>query len=264
VTGAHEPASTGRPAVTTTLPLPMSRRSLPTPRAPSEAGEHASRPYLLWLPESPPPWPGMLIVHGAGSQKENHGDFGRACAAAGWAALGYDQRGHGASAEEMSPEAVADVGRMARFLAAREEVDAARVCVRGSSMGGFVAIHGAATSDAVAGVVAICPAGEQHLRRGLRDGTLELRAGARARAAFAAWLGEHDLRDAVGLLGAKPLLLIHARGDERIPSEWSEELYEHASEPRKLIVLPGGHHRSAQHDPELQGLALRWLERHLG
>jgi pimeloyl-ACP methyl ester carboxylesterase len=205
----------------------------------------------------------MVIVHGAGSQKENHGDFGRACAAAGWAALAYDQRGHGDSAEEMSPEALADLGRMARFLGEREDVDAGRVCVRGSSMGGFVAIHGAATSDALAGVIAICPAGEQHLIRGLRAGTLEMRAGPDSRAALEAWLGEHDLRDAVDLIGAKPLLLIHARGDERIPSEWSEELHEHAAEPRKLIVLPGGHHRSAQHDPELQSLALRWLERNL-
>ena len=65
------------------------------------------------------------------------------------------------------------------------------------------------------------------------------------------------------MLGARPLILIHARGDERIPSEWSEELYARTLEPRKLIVLPGGHHRSAQHDPELQGIALRWLGRSL-
>ena len=84
---------------------------------PSATGVHEGRPYLTWLPSTPPPWPGMVIVHGAGSQKENHGDFGRACAAAGWAALAYDQRGHGESADEMSPEALADVGRMARFLA---------------------------------------------------------------------------------------------------------------------------------------------------
>jgi uncharacterized protein len=238
-------------------------RTLPPPAPPSESGVHEGRPYLLWLPDSPPPWPGMVIVHGAGSQKENHGDFGRVCAAAGWAALTYDQRGHGESEDETSPEALADVGRMARFLAAQEGVDAKRVCVRGSSMGGFIAIHGAATSDAVAGAIAICPAGEEHLLRGLRDGTLEMRAGAEARADLEAWLAEHDLRQAVELIGAKPLLLIHARGDEKIPSEWSEELFEHSVEPRKLIVLPGGHHRSAQHDAELQGLALRWLERNL-
>ena len=52
-------------------------------------------------------------------------------------------------------------------------------------------------------------------------------------------------------MGSKPLLLIHARGDDQIPAEWSEELYERAVEPRKLILLPGGHHRSAQHDAEL-------------
>jgi fermentation-respiration switch protein FrsA (DUF1100 family) len=91
-----------------------------------------------------------------------------------------------------------------------------------------------------------------------------MRAGPQARSALEAWLGEHDLREAVELLGSTPLLLIHAEGDERIPSEWSQELYERAAEPRKLILLPGGHHRSAQHDAELQGVALRWLGRALG
>ena len=206
----------------------------------------------------------MVIVHGAGSQKENHGDFGRACAAAGWAALAYDQRGHGDSDDEMSPEALADVGRMARFLAAREEVDAGRVCVRGSSMGGFVAIHGAATSDAIAGRDRDLPGGRAApAARAARRNASRCGPAPRRARSLEAWLGEHDLRDAVALAGRKPLLLIHARGDERIPSEWSEELFEHAAEPRKLIVLPGGHHRSAQHDAELQGLALRWLERSL-
>jgi fermentation-respiration switch protein FrsA (DUF1100 family) len=205
----------------------------------------------------------MVIVHGAGSRKENHADFARACAAAGWAAIAYDQRGHGESADEMSPEALPDVGRMARFLAGVDGVDASHVCARGSSMGGFIAIHGAATSTALAAVVAICPAGEHDLLRGLRRGTLEFRAGVEARDNLAAWLGEHDLRDAVELLAGKPLLLIHAQGDERIPFEFSQELYARAREPKKLIVLPGGHHRSAQHDPELQGVALRWLERNL-
>jgi fermentation-respiration switch protein FrsA (DUF1100 family) len=241
----------------------MSRQNLRSPRAPSERSTHQGRPYLLWLPDRAPPWPGMVIVHGAGSQKENHGDFGRACAAAGWAALAYDQRGHGESEDEVTPAVLTDVGRMARFLSGHQGVDPARVCVRGSSMGGFVAIHGAATADSISGVIAICPAGEQHLLRGLRSGELELRAGPAACSALEAWLGEHDLRDAVELLGSKPLILIHAEGDERIPSEWSEELYERAAEPRKLILLPSGHHRSAQHDAELHGVALRWLARQL-
>ena len=174
---------------------------------------------MLWLPDSPPPWPAMVIVHGAGSRKENHGDFGRACAASGWAALGFDQRGHGASEDGMSPAALGDVGKMARFLAGVEGVDAARVCVRGSSMGGFMAIQAAATAEPIAAAIAICPAGADHLRRGLRAGTLEMRIDPDAATALEAWLTEHDLRQAVELMGSKPLLLIHARGDEQIPSD---------------------------------------------
>jgi dipeptidyl aminopeptidase/acylaminoacyl peptidase len=205
----------------------------------------------------------MLILHGAGSQKENHADFARMCAEAGWAALTYDQRGHGEAEDEMGPGALADVGRMARFLASQQSVDPDRVCVRGSSMGGFMAIHAAATSDSIRAAIAICPAGEEHLLRGLRNGDLEFRAGERTRAALEAWLGEHDLREAVELMSRKPLILLHANGDERIPSEWSEELFTHKSEPRKLVILPGGHHRSIQHDQELQAVALAWISKNL-
>jgi hypothetical protein len=30
------------------------------------------------------------------------------------------------------------------------------------------------------------------------------------------------------------------------------------------VIVPGGHHRSVQHDAELQGHALRWLRRVIG
>jgi alpha-beta hydrolase superfamily lysophospholipase len=233
------------------------------PRPPTETGVRHGRPYWLWLPDDEPPWPGMLILHGAGSRKENHGDFGRVCAAAGWAAIAYDQRGHGSSKDEMTPAALGDVERMAGVLAEVEGVDAARICARGSSMGGCIAIHAGATVDAIRGVIAICPAGEEHLLRGLRRGELECRAGPAARRALEAWLRGNDVRVAAANMGTKPLILIHAEGDDRIPHEFSGELYGCSAEPRKLIVVPGGHHRSAQHDPELHGVALRWLRRAL-
>ncbi len=238
----------------------MSPHTLPSPDAPSETGNHDGRPYWLWLPASAPPWPGMLILHGAGSTKENHGDFGRLCAAAGWAALSYDQRGHGESEDVMGAQALTDVGRMARFLGSREGVDAGRICVRGSSMGGFMAIHAAATSDAIVGAIAICPAWEDHLRRSLGSGEAEFRVD---EAAFAAWLGELDLPDAAELMRNKPLILLHADGDERIPSDLSVKLHARKADPRKLVIVPGGHHRSVQHDPELQGVALSWISKQL-
>jgi len=235
---------------------------LPSPRTATERGVHEGRPFELWLPANGDgPWPGVVVLHGAGSRKENHADFARAASGYGWAALTFDQRGHGESDDEMSPAAFADVGRMARLLAESGGVDPDRICVRGSSMGGFLAIHAAATSDSIRGAVAICPAAEDGLRRALRRGELEMRADVDS---LDAWLAEHDVRHAVELMATKPLMLIHARGDETIPYTWSQELYGHAADPRKLIVLPGGHHRSAQHDAELHGVALRWLERALG
>jgi len=234
--------------------------SLPPPRAATERGTERGLAYELWLPETSPPWPGMLVIHGAGSRKENHADFARLASGLGWAALAYDQRGHGESEGEMAPAAVADAGRMARMLAELDGADGGRICARGSSLGGFMAIHAAAVEPAIAAAIAICPAGERMLLDGIRRGRLEMRAD---ESALVPWLEEHDLRDAVELMGRKPLVLLHARGDEEVPASWSEELYERAADPRKLITVPGGHHRSVQHDAELQGAAVRWIDRAL-
>jgi uncharacterized protein len=256
----------------------MTGMERPPPRPPDREELRDGLAYALWLPDRmgsageaergapsrplpQPPWPGIVIAHGAGSRKENHADFARLATATGWVALSFDARGHGASEGEMSSGAVDDVVRMAQLLAAHEGVDPHRVAVRGSSMGGFLAIHAAAKAPEIAGVIAICPAGEEHLGRGIRRGELEMRVGDPL--ALEAWLAGNDLRDAVQRLAGRPLILLHAEGDEEIPSDWSEELYERAGEPRKLIVVPGGDHRSLQHDPELQAVALSWLERQL-
>jgi alpha-beta hydrolase superfamily lysophospholipase len=244
-----------------TVSISIPGMSLPTPKPADERGRSRGLAYELWLPQGAPPWPGVVVLHGAGSRKENHADFARLARAGGWAALCFDQRGHGSSEGEMSPAVVADAAHMARLLASVEGVDPARVCARGSSMGGFVAIHAAATSPALVGVIAICPAGERQLLSGLRRGELEMRAD---RTALEPWLEEHDLGEAVALMGAKPLLLMHAAGDDQIPADHSRALFERAEEPRRLIVVPGGHHRSVQHDAELSSIALDWLGRALG
>jgi fermentation-respiration switch protein FrsA (DUF1100 family) len=232
----------------------------PMPRPASRRGTHDGLAYDLWLPEAEAPWPGVVILHGAGSRKENHADFARAASARGWAALAFDARGHGESAGAMSATATADVVTMVELLAGTDGVDRARIVLRGSSMGGFLAIH-AANSPEVAGVFAICPAGEGQLLRGLRRDDLAMRV---EREALEDWLAGHDIRSAVEALAGKPVLIMHAKGDEDIPYTQSEELFARASDPRKLVIVPGGDHRSAQHDSELQAVGLRWLERELG
>lgn len=240
------------------------------PPLPSESGRLDGIAYDLWLPPAPPgPVPAVLIIHGAGSQKENHADFARAAVAHGFAALGFDNRGHGATEGELGPGVADDLQSLVGFLAERPEVDEARIATRGSSMGGLLAIHAGAAGDGVAAVAAICPAAEWMMAEDVRrvaDGEApppgsaleEMRLDARA---LVDWLDGHDVADAVERMGSKPLLLIHARGDEVVPCSHSEELYRRATEPKRLLLLEGGHHRSLQHDAEIQGETLRWLAR---
>lgn len=236
----------------------MERSPLRSPRREARQGGLA---YALWLPDDPPPWSGVVIVHGAGSRKENHADFARLATANGWAALAFDLPGHGDSEPAMSGAAVEDVIAMARLLASQDGVDPGAVAVRGSSLGGFLGIQAAAVSQEIAGVIAICPAGQGHLASGLRRGNLEMRV--HDPVSLEAWLLAHDVGDAVERIAPRPLILMHAEADTQIPSDHSEELYDRAGEPRKLIVAPGGAHQTVQHDPELQAAALRWLEREL-
>ena len=224
------------------------------PPAPPEIGVHDGLAYALFLPEEPAAV-GVVILHGAGSAKESHFDFARLCREFGLAALAYDARGHGRSEGEFGPSAFHDALAMCDLLRAH----APEVALRGSSLGGFCAIHAGALDPRVCAVVAICPAPEDLLVRGLRSG--ELRDFRVDEAATAEWLESLDLYGAAAELGDETaLLLLHARGDEQIPYTVSEALYAAAHEPKRLLILPGGHHRSLQHDGEIQAVSLKFIE----
>jgi alpha-beta hydrolase superfamily lysophospholipase len=229
---------------------------------PSTEDTHNGLAYALWLPDVTPDFPGVVVVHGAGSRKENHADFARLANANGWAALTFDLPGHGDSEPAMSGAAVEAVISMVDRLAVQPGVDPGRIIVRGSSLGGFLAICAAAETDEIAGVIAICPASEDHLARGVRSGRFEMRVGDPLD--LEGWLISQDVREAVRRIGGRPLIVLHAEGDTQIPSDHSADLFEEASEPRKLVIVPGGAHTTVQHDAELQSMALRWVERELG
>lgn len=229
------------------------------PVLPEEMAEHGGLAYSLWLPSGDvEPRGGVVILHGAGSCKENHYDFARAAMATGLAAIVFDQRGHGESDGPMDGRAIADVVLMTALLRGRTS-SALPVALRGSSMGGYLAILAAQPAQAQA-VVGICPASAEGLARGLAAGALQFQAD---RPGLEALLSGHDLHRAVAELSV-PLLLLHAEGDEQVPVEHSRELAKRMSHPRsRLVTVPGGHHRSVQHDPELDAVALRFLDRTL-
>jgi pimeloyl-ACP methyl ester carboxylesterase len=224
---------------------------------PAEIASVDGLAYALWLPADGVRG-SVVVLHGAGSCKESHYDYARALLPVGFASIVFDQRGHGDSEGPMDGRALDDVATIASVLRAR--TGGAPVALRGSSMGGYMAL---AAADAVAAsaVVAICPASGDGLRRAIRGEKLRFDADVEA---LDGLLAGHDLYAAANALEI-PVLLLHASGDEVVPIEHSRELAEYLRAPEsRLVEVPGGHHRSVQHDEELQAVSLRFLERAFG
>src|SRR3954453_19511459 len=176
--------------------MPCVRRASLDP--PDDYGVTNGLAWSRWLPAEAPRG-ALLALHAAGSCTERPHPFARACRAAGLAALVVDLRGHGESEGALGARVLGDLAKAAGELPA-----GVPLALRGSSMGGYLALVAAGPLGARA-VVAICPASAEMLRRGLRSGAYDVRADADA---LDAVLGEHDALLAVQALDV-PLLLLH-------------------------------------------------------
>lgn len=103
--------------------------------------------------------PAFLVLHGFGSNMESGNSVqpARTLAAWGYVAMRFSMRGCGDSEGEFGRilclDQVADVRNALGYLAARPEVDAARIGALGSSFGAAVAIYSAGVDERVAAVV---------------------------------------------------------------------------------------------------------------
>ncbi len=211
------------------------RMNLRAPGGPALAG-------LLW--PAPEGTPGVVIVPGLGSRKDNHADMGRALSAAGMAALALDLRGHGDSGGALDGGCVDDVATALDTLAARGHT---RLGLRGSSMGGMLALRAAAGDRRVRAVVAICAA---------RPGALADRIGAD-------WPRSIDLRAATASDDGTARGFWHATGDASVPWGHSFDLAGRCHQPVRLRVHLGGTHNSLQHDPAVLAETVAFLADHL-
>jgi uncharacterized protein len=196
---------------------------------------------LLW--SAGPGSPGVVVVHGAGSRKENRADFALACRRAGMSALALDLRGHGGSDGEPGAGMVDDALSALDALAAR---GAGPLGVRGSSLGGLVALHAADRHAACRAAVAICPARPEGL----------------ARLYGADWPLALPLEPAVSGAGVARAYW-HATGDDRVPWAASMALAGLSPPPVRLRVVLGGGHRTLQHDPGVLAESVAFLREHL-
>ena len=196
---------------------------------PVETGELDGLAWARFAPAGGRATAGVVLLHGADSRKESHFDFARACAGGGLAVLAFDARGHGESLGPLDGRAIDDVARMADLLRERAGID--KVGLRGSSMGGYLALVAAAEARAAA-VVAICPASAVGLSVGVRATAVRLRAWTATRS----WrCSARTMRPRPRARSSVPLLLLHAEGDEVVPVELSRAL--HAAAPASKLVV---------------------------
>jgi hypothetical protein len=70
----------------------------------------------------------------------------------------------------------------------------------------------------------------------------------------------------VDRISPRPILFITSDNDRLVPPEESEQLYAHAKEPKKLVVLKGYGHYEVYLEPafsEVMGAAIDWYQQYL-
>jgi fermentation-respiration switch protein FrsA (DUF1100 family) len=78
-------------------------------------------------------------------------------------------------------------------------------------------------------------------------------------------VGEYEPVSYISRISPTPLLMLVAREDHLTPAHLAIEAYEHAREPKKLVIMPGAHFDAyvAGFD-QASGLARDWFVDHLG
>jgi pimeloyl-ACP methyl ester carboxylesterase len=137
-------------------------QTIPTERVDFQAGGARCAAWLT-LPPTPGPHPAVVLVHGLGATHEMMlAQYEQHFAAAGIATLAFDYRHTGASdgqpRQHISvPAQCADVADTVEHLKALPDIDAARIGLWGTSLGGMNVIRTAASREDLAVAVVQCP-----------------------------------------------------------------------------------------------------------
>jgi uncharacterized protein len=184
-----------------------------------------------------PRGPAVLVCNGNGGDRSMRAALAAALARMGLAVLLFDYRGYGGNPGSPSEEGLAADARAALdYLAARPEVDPARVVYLGESLGAAVALRLAVERPPAALVLrspfaSLAEVGRRHYP--LVPVTLLLR----------------DRFDSAALAGRldAPLLVVAGARDRIVPAGHSRRLFAAAPQPKRLVVLDGADHN----DPDL-------------
>ena len=123
-------------------------RATQTIRDATIARDRVSLAVRLWVPKGQPPFTAVIFVHGLGSSKESPRNMviAQRLQQTGIAAILFDLSGHGESSFDPREDESAyleDLEATFHWASRQPELDATRLGVAGSSLGGVVALHAA-------------------------------------------------------------------------------------------------------------------------
>jgi pimeloyl-ACP methyl ester carboxylesterase len=214
---------------------------------------------------------GVVLVHGAGSDRREFLDRLRFLNEAGYPLLFFDLRGHGASdgaarGGGLGYRELHDVSAAVRYM--KRERGHRGVAVYGVSLGASAALLAAAGDRDIDAVIAEAPFASVDelarirlprtpawLRRAAIDLAL-LRVGA---------LGEPSPIEVIGRIAPRPVVLIGSADDRVVPPEELEALFAAAREPKELWIAERGEHGAIleaepeQYERRVRTYLARWL-----
>jgi uncharacterized protein len=220
--------------------VPPAAAVLPAAEEVSFTTEDGLRLAGWFVPAASPPGrgsrqarsPAVLVCNGNAGNRSLRAPLAAALARAGLAVLLFDYRGFAANPGRPTEEGLAADARAAlAYLAARPDVDPARLVYFGESIGAAVALRLAVERPPAALV--------------LRSPFASLADIGRR---YYPWLPVSlllaDRYDSLGQVGrlAAPLLVVAGERDGIVPAAHSRRLFDAAPEPKRFVLLPGADH----------------------
>lgn len=193
------------------------------------------RLHGLWLPQDDPAAPVLLYLHGARFDVRSSAPRIRRMHDLGFSVLGVDYRGFGRSTAGLPTERLANEDAEAAWHWLAQAHPQARRFIFGHSLGGAIAVRLAADVADEAGLIV------EGSFTSVPDVVSTFRWG---------WLPlsplitqRFDAASRIAHVGS-PVLVVHGSEDALISPELGKELFEHARQPKRFVLVEGGSHHN--------------------
>lgn len=205
-----------------------------------------------WFIPAHPARATILFCHGNGGNISHRLETISIFHRMGYSVFIFDYRGYGRSKGHISEEGTyRDAVTAYNYLIQRDDVESARVCIFGRSLGGPIAIDLATRVDK--GIL-ICESSFTSIMD-----MAKVAYGIRIPPRFLSY--RYDALSKIKKVTI-PKLVIHGRGDQMIPFEHGKRLFQAAKPPKQFYQTSGGHN-DIYFDDEYWKRVTEFIERYL-